>query len=488
MIASRAIPKPSADPRRLAFFLALVLGACGVVFIAYGVCARAYGVVESEMVFEASRLRDGLPLYVDPARGAWEHGPPPSRYYVLYTPTWPFLLAHLGPCSLEGMRDAGRVLTASLYFALLVFLVARADRRNRMLVATGALLATGCFFVAREVGMATADVPATVLSVIALSRMSRRGRLDGLSAVLLVSAPLVKPSVVGAAVGAFVAHAVTQRRRGPRALISPLVAGSVALGVQLIVFHVVSGGAWLEHLVLSTGQTLSAERWLQEFGSRAFVLGLPHAALVVVAIRRRASLVSVLPLATSLLWTTFLMCKHGSATHYWLEPTCAALVTAGALPPSPRERPWLAWAGVALALVVAAVSLPPFVRAREEYAGRRAFLDEVKAACPLGEGEVVMSNDVRLELELDGRVIIPCWQTSYLVRDGRFPLEAWKDDLRRKEVRWLLHTRDLFNPTPDKVEGITEVSAYRKELRAVVEEEFEVERGIGPLVVLRKRR
>jgi hypothetical protein len=54
-------------------------------------------------------------------------------------------------------------------------------------------------------------------------------------------------------------------------------------------------------------------------------------------------------------------------------------------------------------------------------------------------------------------------------------------------VRWFLHTRDWLDPVPERVEGITEVSAYRKELRDAVNESFVLDREIGVLLAFRRR-
>src|SRR5438128_2098656 len=95
------------------------------------------------MVFEASRVQRGAPLYIDPAQGAWEDGAPPSRYFVLYTPVWPEILARVSLPSLEAMRATGRILNSVFFVFALALVVRGARRANRGAVATGALLALG---------------------------------------------------------------------------------------------------------------------------------------------------------------------------------------------------------------------------------------------------------------------------------------------------------------------------------------------------------
>jgi hypothetical protein len=121
------------------------------------------------------------------------------------------------------------------------------------------------------------------------------------------------------------------------------------------------------------------------------------------------------------------------------------------------------------------------------YRASRDRLARLREHCRLGAGEVAMASAADLELELDGRVILPAWQNAYLIRKGTFPLEAWREDLARTQVRWLVHGRDFLEPPPERIEGITEVSAYRKELRDTVESNFVLDAEIDGLLVFRRR-
>src|SRR4051794_30334385 len=55
---------------------------------------------EGAMLFQASRIHEGLPLYIDPVKGAFDYGPVPARYFVQYSPMWPLLLAWVPPAAL----------------------------------------------------------------------------------------------------------------------------------------------------------------------------------------------------------------------------------------------------------------------------------------------------------------------------------------------------------------------------------------------------
>ena len=477
-------------PRRVALLVAALCGAGGLAFLVYGVGMRPYGIVEAELVFQASRLQHGFPLYVDPALGAWELGAPPSRYYVLYTPAWPWLLAHVAPPTLLGIRTAGRIVNALLLLGTLGIVVRTARPPQRLVVATGALLALGFAMLVREAGLATADMPAVALATLGLARTIRKGGLDPVSSALLAAAPLVKPSVLGVPVGAVLAHLVVYRRGGARAMLTPLATGAIVAAGLVAAFHVASDGSWLTHIVRATGQTLSLERWARELGPRVVFLGAPHAIALVVAARRRAPLLATLPLATSLAWSTFSMAKHGSGTHYWLEPTMAALLALGAvdgLATSPSRV--LAWLGAAFTVATATVGLRELARTPANDRARDALVTELRERCPLQPGQVVVATDVSLELELDGRILVPTWQTSYLVRRGTFPLDLWRADLARPEVRWFVDGAEFLQPQPERIEGITEVNALRRELRDVIDDNFTYDGtvGDGALLVYRRR-
>jgi hypothetical protein len=220
-------------------------------------------------------------------------------------------------------------------------------------------------------------------------------------------------------------------------------------------------------------------------------LGLPHVVAGIFAVRRRSPLVATLPLATSVAWSIFSMAKHGSGTQYWLEPTMAALVALGTCGPAVSVSRWgglLAWAGLGLALAVGGTSFPQLLSAAREERRWNAVVESLRAHCTLRRGEVIVSSDSTLELELDGRVIVPSWQTSYLVRNGQFPLDAWRRDLARPDgARWFIHSEDYLEPPPERVEGIVEVSAFRKELRDVMEASFVYDGEIDGMLVYVRR-
>ncbi len=479
--ASSPAPSPSStSPSRLllqtrakeiTFNVAVLCGVCGLVYLVYGVLARPYTEIEAQIAFQVDRIQHHLPLYTDPFVGAWEAGAPPSRFHVLYPPAWVELLARFPTHSLVATRTVGRVIAVSLLLVSLAAAIRGARPENRRAVFVGAMLTLGLDLVVRGAGLAQADVPAIALATLGLARAVKKGKLDVVSAALLASAPFVKHSVIGMSVGAFVAHVISSRKIGVRAFALPLASAALVGASFTLVYHFLSGGTWLVHIMRATGQALSFERWQHEVGSRIVLLGLPHAIVLVVAVKRRTKLLAVLPFVTCLAWTLLTLAKHGSSTHYWLEPSLACLVTVGAIPPHEKPARALPFLGLALAIFVAISSLRAFAQAPAAYATWQPMMDEVRRVCPLAPGQVVMSNDVRVEVEINGRVIIPAWESSHMARTGEIPLDAWRQDLVRPEVRCLVTEPRFFDPLPTGA-AFDDVPVYRRELRDTVEANF----------------
>jgi hypothetical protein len=273
--------------KEITFYVAVLCGVCGFVYLAYSVLARPSTEIEAQIAFQVDRIQHHLPLYTDPFVGAWEAGAPPSRFNILYPPAWVELLARFPTHSLVATRTVGRVIGVSLLLVSLAATIRGARPENRRVVLIGAMLTLGLDLVVREAGLAHVDVPAIALATLGLVRAVKKGKLDVVSAALLASAPFVKHSVIGMSVGAFVAHVITTRKSGARAFALPLASAAVVAASFAAAYHLLSGGTWLVHIVRATGQALSFERWQHEVGSRLLLLGLPHAIVLVVAVKRR---------------------------------------------------------------------------------------------------------------------------------------------------------------------------------------------------------
>ncbi|MEO6574492.1 MAG: hypothetical protein ABIP89_11680, partial [Polyangiaceae bacterium] len=153
---------------------------------------RPFGVVEGELVFEASRLRDGLALYVDPLVGARDYGPVPSRFYVLYPPFFPWILAQV-PAAVAGAF--GRALVSTVWLGLLAWLASRARPANRHLAIAAALYLAGICMLARGMTTLRPDAIAATFAAIALERSVRRNEVDAICGALFALAAWIKPNV-----------------------------------------------------------------------------------------------------------------------------------------------------------------------------------------------------------------------------------------------------------------------------------------------------
>jgi hypothetical protein len=458
------------------------LAVLAIAFVGFALARRPDNPVEAELVFEALRVARGQALYVDPSIGAWEDGGPPSRFYVLYTPVWPWLLAQLAGPNIEAIRGVGRAIATAAWLAIFVVPIAVAPRERRRTVAIASLLGLALYFLARNAPSATPDTLAVALACVGLVRVAKRGHVDPLSAALFAVAPLVKPSCLGVLAGVAIAHVAA---REPGRFRSVVTGAGAALAVAFFC-HVVSDGTWLTHIVRSTGQPLTMTRFVEQLGSRVVVLGVPHVVVAILAIRRRAALVVIAPLVASLAWSSFSMAKHGSGTQYWIEPTMAAIVAIAFMPARRAPRP-LRGAAVVLAFLVAVISVPAYAREVEAWRVDRAELALVDAYCAREKGDVVISSEAALELALDGRLLVPDWQSSFLARRGTFPAAAWRNDLRDPHARWLVLGFDPTAPTEDTNDARVEVSAFRDILRPVVDEAFVRDARIGRYVVFRRR-
>jgi hypothetical protein len=475
---------------RLMIVVAAAGALLGVGYLVYGGVEKPWGPVEAELAYLATRAQRGLSLYVDPFVGAWDMGSPPSRFYVLYTPLWPWLLAQVSPHSLTGVRLVARFASTAAFLASLGVIVCSARRENLLplLVATGTVL--GCDLLVRTASDNSPEAAACACSAFALVRMNKRQGLDALSATLLVMVPLLKPNLIGGLLGAFAAHALVHRR-APRRLVVPALSPGRTATAFALVFAAWSHGTWLRDIVRTSGQPLSLDRWLSEFWSRALFMGAPHFVVAWVAIRRRAQPFVWLPLLTCSLWATFCMAKHGSGTAYWFEPTLAMLVAIAFLPPVPAgtaaQRLVLLVPATVVVLVTVGISIPRLLEAPAAYAAARDKVARIRAATPLSANEVVYPQDSGLQVQLCDRILIPAWQNAYLVRKGTFPIEAWSRDLTRPEVKWLVLDGDYRVPSPEPLPPDAEVSVYRRELRATIEASFVLDREIDGSLLFRRR-
>ncbi len=452
----------------------VVVAASAVASLAYAMLAlgvRPLDGVEGEVLFEADRLRAGLPLYTDPVAGVLDYGPVPSRFYVLYPPVWAWIV------SLAPQRTAmlfARIVASAAWFGLLTAIVHRAPRAQRPAAAVAAAFTAGVYTLTLYGAAARPDALAVAFAGVALLRAAERGELDKTAGTLFALAVWTKPNVLGLAAGAFAVQALVSWRVAARAA----VPGLLVSGAFAVVLQIASGGAWTDHLLRATGQSGSFALWAEQVPSRAQFLGAPIAAALVVAWRgRRASPAARLvggALAASLVWTLVSLAKIGSATNYWMEPMVAVTVIAAFVPHHLPQTGRLGWAVAAGALlqslwtgVATLRSVPEAVASARAHA---AFVQKVRRTCVRGPDEVILADEPGLELMLDGRVVATPFQLTHLVRGGKFPLEPWVSDVLRPEARCLVMEDDLLERPAAQVSVAHD--RFGPELRAILRARF----------------
>lgn len=382
---------------------------------------------EAEVLFDAARLRAHLPLFVDPLQGAHEAGEPPSRWYVTYPPLWAFFLS-LTPSS--SALVVGRVVSS---FAWLGALFGLALPNRRLTAFACAAYVGGSWVLANFATVARPDSVACALAAWGLGRALAKGRIDWLSAVLLSLAPWVKPTLLGLPAGAFLGDLVARRSGKP-------IAVACAVTVSLvIVFELASHGMLFVGLARSNAQPLSFDAWLEHVPSR-LPFFLPVFALALVAALRARVPLATGALVGSISWTLVALAKIGSASNYWMEPCIASVAVIAFAPPTSFEVMKGPLWQAALSLVAVLYAGVATVRASwsNPYAEEAAFVRTLPALCH----GVVASDEAGIELATNGRILLPTYQFSYLVKSGAFPAQVWRDDIRQASC-FVEHTGQL---------------------------------------------
>jgi hypothetical protein len=463
--------------------LALALSA-GLAYAFGTALARPIETIEGEILFEAQRVRENLALYVDPAVGAYDYGPVPSRYNVLYTPTWPYVLS-LFPAG--AALGSARLASGVAWYALLGVIAfgAAPERRRAALVA--AALAGGTFMLVRHCATASADSIAVVLAGIALLRTSRIGGADGWVGALFALAAWTKPNVIGLAAGVLLHEVFYEQSRS----LKPLGAGLLVSGALGYWTARVSHGTWLAHLLRSTLQPATLKRAFAEIVPRLPFLGLSHGFAAYCAFLGRASSSARMllwALVSSLTWTTIGMAKVGSATGYWLEPTVAAVMVMAHVP-IPRIRAWdfavVRWAVAAAAVTTLAWNAVASLKGAHAAFARRDAIARVRAECGARASDLVLADQPGLEMMLDGRVLETPYQFTHLIRTGGYSLALWKLDIEAPQIRCLVTETDLVQPAA--VAADLENERFGPEIRPALLARFELVAHDADLWIYRAR-
>ena len=473
--------------------LAVLSALFTLAFVGYSFLYSPQNPVASEIHFEAYRVARKLPLYVDPFVGAWEDGAPPSRYYVLYTPIFPTLVGMVArvvggaSLTLATVQWVGRTIAVGSWLALQILVVVFAPKERRKTTLLATLLGAGIYFVARNAASMSPDTFATLLVCTGVLRAVVKDEIDPIAAVLLIAGPFVKPSCLGGVAGAAIVL-LAQRRPG---WLRGFLAGIGTFVVFLGICHLASDGAWLTHITSSTGQPLTLTRWVQEMGSRSVVLGIPHAVVAWVAYERKTTWLALGPLLGSLAWATFMMAKHGSGSHYWLEPTTLAVIVISRMPAATGERTverYLPIGALVFAVLVAVTSWPPYLEEPSRVRWHDAKFAALKQRIPRRPGDFILSSDFEVEMQLDeGHISVPAWQSGFLARAGKFPKEAWQADLVRPEVTYVVSAVDPRLPPGKTNDEIVELSPFYDILKEPLLASFDFYDDIGGMFVFKRR-
>jgi hypothetical protein len=437
---------------------------------ALGTLDRPRNNVEGCVLFEASRIRSGLPLYIDPAAGAFDYGPVPARYYVLYPPVFSWLLSLL-PAGAAAW--AAHAFGVAAWFGLLGWIASRADAACRKAAWLAAAFAGGVYSLALFGASGRPDALAVLLAGVALGRSARRGRVDVVSAALFAAAPFIKPNVVSLAAGAFVVDLALRRVRAlPSLAVAILVTVAFAATLQQA-----SHGAWVSHLLLSTAQPLSLPQWTDQVSSRVQFFAAPLALAVLAGARARKdprAAIALGGLAAGIAWAILSAAKIGSASNYWMEPWVAAIALLGLAPVpavAPRFR-LVAAAGVLLQALWSGVASvrSSYEQLALEVPDHRRAVARAREVCGARPGELVMGDEVGLELAMDGRILTTPFQMTHLVRRGSFPVAAWLADVRRPEVVGAVMEDDLLERPLGEIN--VEHDRLPPQLRSALKERF----------------
>jgi hypothetical protein len=399
---------------------------------------------EAEVLFEASRLRSHLPLWVDPLVGAHEYGEPPSRYYVTYPPVWTWFVSFVPE---RVATIFARLASTTAWLGTLAGLAWTGGRGSRREAALAAAFVAGIWVLANFATIGRPDSIACALAAFAVARAMRRGRLDLVSVALFVLVPWVKPTIIGLPAGAIAGACLIDRKNGMR-----MFGASVLLAAgSALVAHVASGGAIFAHVVRSNAQPFTLTAWLEQVPTRLPFFAPLFAWAAWVGWRDRASpgtRVGLAALGGAVVWTLFALAKTGSSSNYWMEPAIAAVALIAHAPAGPVRVGGNNLVHALVALASVAWADVASVRGALEHAARMradaSLVASVRARAGVGARGVIAADEAGIELVTNGRILTPTYQMVHLVRRGTYPAAPWIEDLTSPQTRvFVEHTGQL---------------------------------------------
>lgn len=436
-----------------------VLSTVGFVFATIRVRLPYWG--EAEVLFEASRLRSRLPLYVDPLLGAHEYGEPPSRFYVTYPPLWSWVISRV---PVAGAALFARIACTSAWFGALAGLVWTSRPESRRDALAAASFVAGTWVLANFAMVGRPDSIACALAALALARAIRKGTLDVLGIALFVLVPWVKPTLLGLPLGAIVGAALSDRTRALR-----ILATAAALAAtSLVLAQWSSGGALFVHVVRSNAQPFTLDAWLEQVPSRLPFFGPLFAWAGWVGWGSRASpgaRIGLVALGGSILVTLVALAKTGSSSNYWMEPCIGAVAVIAGTAPGPFRVGCGRLLHASIALVSVTWMSAASIRAAVEHArAERAsatFVESLRARCGVPSSAVVAADEAGIELVANGRILTPTYQMVHLVRQrgpgpSTYPPTRWIEDLKAPRTRCFVEHTGQLRLAPELQEVIDE--------------------------------
>lgn len=381
---------------------------------------------EAEVIYEAARMRARQPLFIDPVAGTSDV--PPSHYFVTYPPLWSWAIS---------LVPSGAALLVSRALCTLAWfgtLAAIAWRSRRLEVAGAAAFVGGIWVLANFAMLGRPDSIAFAVAAVALWRATDgRARLDPLTIALFVLVPWIKPTMIGLPVGALLAS----RDRRAWAIAAGLAAASAALaGEQLFV-----------HVARSNAQPLSLAAWLDQVPSRLPFFAPLFGWAAWLGWRAPAGTfpargVALGAFAGSLSWTLLALAKTGSSSNYWMEPCLAALVLLARAPRGRYTDVRVAAAALVTVLYADVASVRGALEHRASFRRDAEVVESFRAECIHAAGDVVAADEAGIELVLDGRILMPAYQMTYLAQRGAIPESLFVDELRTARC-YVEHTGQL---------------------------------------------
>jgi len=419
-----------------------------VVFILGTVATRAPYWGEAEVLFEASRIHRGLPLYTDPlGAGALEYGLPPSRFYVTYPPILSYALSFV-----PNPMVVGRALASLAWLGSLAWIAFGSKKELRANAIAAAAFVAGIWVLANFASTARPDSFACACAAFGLNRAVRNKKLDPLAVVLLVLASWLKPTLLGLPAGALLADAVSRKR--PH-MIGLAVAVAGAIGLLL---YLPSHGQLFDHVIRSNAQPFSLATWIERvthhlpFFAPLFLVAMLHC-------HHSKNTIGLGAIVFAFLWVLFAIAKTGSSANYWMEPCIAAVVGLAHADGPLRfgNATSLRAPVVTLAVVLYAdvAAIRGSFEQMSRYRSEAVFLEKAQSLCKVAPEDVIASDEQGFELAMNGRILTTAYQFGWLVRQGKFPAATYIEGLEAPQVKCFLAHRGNEIPAPEIRAAIT---------------------------------